>query len=65
MIKVNNLGVSGLAADFWGTPGPATDEGQEDDLGELGYIAMKAARCWVNALQRFIKVDVSGQLAFL
>ncbi len=32
LIAVNNLGISGLAADFWGTPGPATDEGQEDDF---------------------------------
>jgi sugar phosphate isomerase/epimerase len=32
LIKVNNLGISGLAADFWATPGPATDAGQKDDF---------------------------------
>jgi len=31
MIKVNGLGVSGLAADFWSGPPPATDEALEDE----------------------------------
>lgn len=32
LIKVNGLEVSGIAADFWATPGPATDEAQENNL---------------------------------
>jgi len=31
LIAVNGLEISGLAADFWGSPGPGTDEAQEDD----------------------------------
>ena len=31
LISYYGLEVSGLAADFWSHPGPATDEGQEDD----------------------------------
>ncbi|MBD3183191.1 TIM barrel protein [Candidatus Poribacteria bacterium] len=31
LIDYYGLGVSGLAADFWGDPGPGTDEAQEDD----------------------------------
>lgn len=31
LIAVNGLGISGLAADFWGDPGPGTDEAQEND----------------------------------
>jgi len=31
LIAENGLGVSGLAADFWGDPGPGTDEAQEND----------------------------------
>ncbi len=32
LIRANGLEVSGLAADFWGSPGPATDEAQVNDL---------------------------------
>jgi sugar phosphate isomerase/epimerase len=32
LIDFYGLGVSGIAADFWGTPGPGTDEAQEDDM---------------------------------
>lgn len=32
LLRVNGLGVSGLAADFWATPGPATKEAKKDDL---------------------------------
>lgn len=31
LIKVNGLEISGLAADFWDSPAPGTDEAQEDD----------------------------------
>jgi len=31
LIRVNGLEVSGVAADFWGAPGPGTDEAQQDD----------------------------------
>ncbi len=31
LIKVNGLEVSGLAADFWGDPGPGTDEAQQNN----------------------------------
>jgi len=31
LIAVNDLEVSGMAADFWSAPGPATDEAQKDD----------------------------------
>lgn len=31
-IRDNGLEVSGLAADFWSSPGPATDEAQKDDF---------------------------------
>ena len=31
LISSHGLEVSGLAADFWSHPGPATDEAQEDD----------------------------------
>lgn len=32
LIAYYGLGVSGLAADFWATPGPGTDEAQKDDM---------------------------------
>lgn len=31
LIAVNGLEISGVAADFWGDPGPGTDEAQEGD----------------------------------
>jgi sugar phosphate isomerase/epimerase len=31
LLAVNQLGVSGLAADLWSTPGPGTDAAQEND----------------------------------
>jgi len=31
LMKANHLGVSGLAADFWSAPGPATDAAQENE----------------------------------
>lgn len=31
LLAVNGLEISGIAADFWGSPGPGTDEAQEDD----------------------------------
>jgi sugar phosphate isomerase/epimerase len=32
LIRVNNLGVAGMAADFWATPGPGTKEGAKEDF---------------------------------
>ena len=32
LLRANNLGVSGLAADFWATPGPGTKEAKKGDL---------------------------------
>ena len=55
LIAENGLGISGVGADFWGAPGPGTDEAQEDDA----YIKLfkKNLQLCLDLDAKMIRVD--------
>ena len=58
LIDFYGLGISGLAADFWGSPGPGADEAQEDDL--YFNIFRKNLQLCLDLGAKMIRVDTAS-----